>query len=272
MRSSTKTLVYAYLATLVVGTVGWSIASLTGLGHWYFALAVMSALALLVTFRKELSPAVSTAIFLSSTAVIMACVSWQTYLVAAAGRWSAVAFAGYKLTALAVAFVAPVPVWGAYLVIALCALNPTVQTLLASSEIRANYPQSEPWVSIVYAMVAFFVLRHRLRENELARKVSALEGERRTIEHVAQIFLGLRDLTNTPLQSITTTAWLLKRGHVTPTEAAEHLDSALVQLRELSEILKTYEHEVDYRPTDHAFDAVKFLQEKLAHMKPPKSD
>lgn len=274
-RKSIRSLIFLYFAASAIGVSGWYVIGVTtNLWHWVPTLLLGGSLSLLFIFYRNFPLTIGNALFLLATATLMFSISYQTYIVAALGRWSPIAFFGYKLLALAVALVAPASAWSAYLIISFCALNPTIQTLVASPVIRANYSIAEPWVSVIYAVVALFVLRHRYRTIELERRVGALEAERRAVDHMARIFLGMRDLTNSPLQAIELTTALLKEGQLTAAEAVSHLEKSMDRLEGFSRILTLYEKNMDWSKGDLSFDATSLIQQQIIAMrggeKPPK--
>jgi len=178
------------------------------------------------------------------------------------------AFSGFRLAAIAIAIIAPTPVWMGWFIIGCCALVPTATYfLIMSPELQIVFSAQEPWISLIYAVVAFFVLRHRLKAIELERTIERMASERRALADLAHLFLGLRDLTNTPLQSIELTAGLLGTNNLTPTEAAAQLERSMIQLRELSQILTAYEMDIDWSHTASSFDATVLLQSKIDEIK-----
>ena len=119
---------------------------------------------------------------------------------------------------------------------------------------------------ILYGLIASFILRHRLRSIALERKVAQMSAERKALNDVARIFLGMRDLTNSPLQAVEITSKLLASGHLTQQEASEHLEKSMIRLREVSELLTVYERNIDWNQTDSSFDAIKSLHLKLEEL------
>lgn len=97
--------------------------------------------------------------------------------------------------------------------------------------------------------------------------MTKVKAERRALDDLARIFLGLRDLTNTPIQSIELTSRLLETEHLTPIEGAQHLERSLIRLRELSQILTSYERDVNWEETRPSFDAMTLLRNKINEIK-----
>jgi hypothetical protein len=177
-------------------------------------------------------------------------------------------FSGYKLVPIAVAVIAPAQVWLGYSILGVCAVTPFILFFaLFTDDLRSHIAIQEPWSSLIFVIVAFFIYRHRLKAIELMQVASKLTAERKALDDLARIFLGLRDLTNTPLQSIELTAGLLSSNKLSAPQGATYLERALVRLRDLSQILSSYEQEVDWSNTTHAFDAVTLLQHKIAETK-----
>lgn len=258
-----NTMALTCLAVSVVTILGWHFSRSTLYWQWYLSAAVSLVLAVITNLNQQMRIRYSSAIYLTSITVILFAHSLTNYKLAQ-GNIRFDSFSGYKIVPFAVALLAPSPVWIGFLVIGVCAVMPAVlYYTVFIGELRTLLPAQDPWLSSVYAVAAFFVLFYRLKNLEIEREVNQMRAEQKAIGDIAHIFLGLRDLTNTPLQSIELTANLLGNHQLSPDEGAQFLESSLVQLRELSKILTSYEKDVDWQITGSSFDAVKMLQHKL---------
>jgi hypothetical protein len=230
---------------------------------WSLAFAACAAFALSNRLLRG-SPAWTNGIlFVAAPAVILLANALTNLDLAKAGAHFE-AFEAFKIAPLAVAIIAPSPVWAGYLVIALGAFGPLIFYGIHAADLRIALPTQEPWFSPIYASVAWLALRHRLKGIELEKALARTKVARRALEDLATVFLALRDLTNTPLQQIEITAALLETKKLSAPEGALQLRRSLARLKELSSILTTYESEVDRMALGNSFDAAKTIQERLA--------
>lgn len=260
---SARTLSFLLATVSVVSIVGWYLKQGSSYWQWYLAALTTIFFSVIVNRYRDMPSWVCSTIFLITAAIGLFASTLTSYELATNGV-KAVAFAGCKLLPIATAIIAPSPVWIGFLVISVSGVVPVFLYYFAYSlPVREALAIQEPWYTLIYAVVAFFVLRHRLKGIQLERTMSRLKAERRAIDDLARIFLGLRDLTNTPLQSIELTARLLKTGHLTGLEGSMHLDQSLIRLRELSQVLSSYEKDVNWDRMPTSFNAVALLEEKL---------
>jgi hypothetical protein len=83
------------------------------------------------------------------------------------------------------------------------------------------------------------------------------------IEELARMSLAVRDLANTPLQTLELTLELLRRSDADPT-IVERLSRSLQRLRRLNELLASYEQDVVWTARQESFDAVRVLERREA--------
>ena len=235
------------------------------LWQWFGALAVASFCSLIALLGRRLPAAASAALFLicAATLLIASAISNDQLV---RQREPFVAFNGYKIAAVIIAVMAPIPVWVGYLLISVCAVAPVVQFFSLPADLRQVFPAEEPVQVVIFAVLAFFIFRHRIHARELERTLLRLKADQRAKDDLAAIFVGLRDLTNTPLQSIELTATLLASKDLQQEDAARHLEVSLVKLRELTIVLSRFEKEIDSSKTASSFNAVAMLQAKIAEL------
>ena len=263
-RNSTIAFVILNIIASVIALVGWYWAGIASL-QWAVSAAVFSCFLVVMMMWSHLSYRWSATLFLASAAVLVVSCAYGNHILANSGaRFEA--FIGTKLAVIAVALIAPTPAWIGFSVIGLCSIASVAQYAAFPPEIRASFPVQEPWSMILYGLIASFILRHRLRSIALERKVAQMSAERKALNDVARIFLGMRDLTNSPLQAVEITSKLLASGHLTQQEASEHLEKSMIRLREVSELLTVYERNIDWNQTDSSFDAIKSLHLKLEEL------
>lgn len=87
----------------------------------------------------------------------------------------------------------------------------------------------EPWMTLLFAVLAGLMLHTRNRRRELEQRVVAAEQRARMLGEVARMLLALRDRANTPLQTIEiAVALLAEEGR--PTENLAVIQRSLARL------------------------------------------
>lgn len=170
-------------------------------------------------------------------------------------------FVGPKLAVLGVAFLAPGPLWLGTVLIA--ALSVETVVLALRYGLAASSPQivhGEPWITLVYAVIAFGILFHRHRRQEAERAAAVARAEREVLARLARVFLAMRDLANTPFQTLALNVDLLREQHPGATVQLDRMDRALDRLKELNRLLSAYESATRWEPGDESFDAIAVLE------------
>jgi hypothetical protein len=241
----------------------WHLKSGSSFWPWYVATGAATVVAGLLSVYRSLPTWLDGVAFLTPLGFALFANAATNYELFRLGV-SFSAFDAYKIAPLAVAVIAPTPRWVALVAIAASGLAPVaLYFLVFPPAARAAIAVQEPWLTFIFAFVALLVLRHSLKGIRMERDMERLDAERQAVDKLARIFLGLRDLTNTPLQAIEMTSKLLASESMTAAEASHYLERSLVRLRELSRVLTAYELELDWTAADTSFDAVKYLQQKI---------
>lgn len=263
----------AYLCTSVsfFTVIAWHFARNTHYWQWSAATVVHLILLLAVKRDRQHPIWLNASIFVTAVIVSLFANTLTNYQLAL-GDVKFDTFTGYKIIPLAVALIAPSPVWIGYVLISVTSIFPIILYFFVfPTGFAALISIQEPWLTTVYGIVGFFVLRHRYSNIKMERAMSRLTAERRAVQDLAQIFLGFRDMMNTPLQSIELTASLLRNEVLSSKDGAMHLERSLIRLRELSQILTSYEGNIDWNEAGSSFDAVALLEQKLKEMRPQKT-
>lgn len=262
IRRSTRTFALIYATGTLVALIGWYFITGNPDPHWYLTVGASWVFLLLVLSIRKIPPAVCTALLLICTALILFSASTDTAKMATSGRCTLMApFVGHKILLLATALIVPFPLWTSYLIMAASALIPVIQIFSSPAAIRLGYTEVEPWVTLIYACFAVFVLRYRILAMARDRELAQVTIKRQKLKDLAQIFLTLRDLTNTPLQSIELCAFLLESDEIKAHEAARLIRTSLTQLKELSHLLSKYEKEVDWSTNDSTSGLAELLEQ-----------
>jgi hypothetical protein len=128
---------------------------------------------------------------------------WQT-----SASWTP--FDVQRLAALTMALLAPPRIWLGVFTIA----QPTAASLaeywLLNPNARARLPINALWIAAVYGVFAFALYAHLLRAREMERRAARAQADRLAMERFTQMLLALRDLANTPLQTMELTMGMLR--------------------------------------------------------------
>jgi len=253
-RSSLSVIVSGAIGSLVL-IISWYWFKEKHFVQWDISFFVCVFLALLVYFKKNQSKWIHVISYFFSIGTILAANVLTNYQLANAGE-SINLFGAFKITAFAIALIAPSPRWVAKGIILFCGLGPVVfYYALFPNELRGLFSSQEPFSSAIYATVAYIVYIYRMKADHLKKVVEKERYEKEAATHLAKIVLGIRDLTNSPIQTIELVCDLLRRGRLTNEEAANRLCHTLDRLRELSEVLKSYEKALDWQRDDISFDS-----------------
>jgi hypothetical protein len=163
----------------------------------------------------------------------------------AAGDKSWVPFQASKLGAMVAGLLAPGFTIG-LVGIGLHAGSSVVQFLSFPREMQAPWIGEEPWATLAFGLAGVFVLvlRFRIRQLEMERIEAQAEAE--ATRRLALSFLELRDLMNTPLQSIELATALLREEIDEGDPIPDLIERSSEKLRQIAEMLKRYEHAIEW--------------------------
>jgi hypothetical protein len=214
--------------------------------------AVGAALALvLVVGRRRTSVRWSSVAFLAN-AVAINVFLWVVNTRYAVDVPALVPYQPNKLGALIVAVLAP-ELWVGVLTILLYTGSAVVHHLLLPAALEAN-ALGEPWASAIYGAIALALLCLQLRHRKADWAAIGLQSERAAMEQLAASAMAIRDLANTPLQTVELTTATLSRKHPGLRPEFDRIARALERMRELNAILLQYEFRVAWKNTDESFD------------------
>jgi hypothetical protein len=112
-------------------------------------------------------------------------------------------------------------------------------------------------------LVSLGVLVSRRRDAAVHRELSRARAEQRWLARVARLVLAVRDLTNSPLQTLCLTTALVRSSHGGCGEVAERMDSAVERLRRLNDALAPLDGVVEWRPEDTSFSAEQRIEAEV---------
>jgi hypothetical protein len=108
-------------------------------------------------------------------------------------------------------------------------------------EYRIVGAAGEPWMTTAYAGVAAALLWTRSSRRALIRRLERERLRANTMLRMAQLFMLLRDRSNTPLQTLHLATGLLAQRFPEARELTRPMESALERLRQLSTTLASTE-------------------------------
>jgi hypothetical protein len=123
-----------------------------------------------------------------------------------------------------------------------CILELTIASLVQwfawGPEVRARLPPAAPWFVVCYAIFATVVYAHRLMRQLVERRAAHAEAEAAALERFMRLLLSMRDLANTPLQTIELTVGLLRRKSALEERLLDRLERATRRLVVISHALE----------------------------------
>jgi hypothetical protein len=159
-------------------------------------------------------------------------------------RW--VPYEPHKLSMLALAIIAP-PGWSTGVVAILMFVGSALlhQAVLPEA-LRARMSAGEPFGVIAYCVFALVLLGFKQRRNTLYKELEHARGEKMVLERVARVAMALRDLANTPVQTLELVRQALLDADPRLCVQAERMARALARLRRLNDILLPYQTAVPW--------------------------
>jgi hypothetical protein len=217
------------------------------------ALVGAALLVLLLARRKQPSVTLGSAAFLVNTAAIVTALVVAAPHYAGSTKW--VPFQANKLGALTVPLLMP-ELWVGVLGVLAFSGSAVIQYGLFAPEIRQRIPFGEPWASVAFGVFGLVLTAYRWRWLETERSLARAQAEAAALDRMAHTLLAVRDLSNTPLQTIQFIVGLLGEQHPELAPLLERMKGSLTALRDLNQILKSHESALRWRPEDASFDSI----------------
>jgi hypothetical protein len=221
-------------------------------------------LAALVTQRKRPQAEFANLAFLVNALAVLAAL-WVTNRVYAESGKPWVPFQANKLGMVTVALLAPEP-WVGVLSIALHVLAAVAQLSTFGAATRARIAVGEPWPTLAFGVFALVLFGYRLRRAALEWEVARSHAEKAILAGVARRVLAIRDLSNTPLQTIVFATAAARLAHPQVASYADRIDRAVAQIRAVDARFREYERQISWTRREESFDSASVLWAK-----PPRS-
>ncbi len=236
------------VALQIIGLVGltldaafWQTSHGRLLPAYLVALGVMAALLLaLVARRRRPTQALSAFAVLANTAAILVAL-WTADDVLAREPRLWIPFQSHKLAVLTLALVAPAPFWAGVACIAAYTLAAAVQYAAFDPAVRAHLAWGEPWGSLAFGAVAVGIVLHRRRLLRREHEAMRAHAQTESLRRLARVALAVRDLSNTPLQTLGLSAALLRLRYPESATLLDQMDRALARLEQLDRVCSRYE-------------------------------
>jgi hypothetical protein len=235
----------AYSSVLNAGGMGlqWFIEQKVGGIPWWpgllSAVVGLAVLAVLLAARHRPRARLGTAAFLVNAGAVILCLSLtHPYYAAAPRPWRP--FEANKLGALTVALLAPSR-WAGLLAIAGYVGSAVVQYGLYPGDAHERLSVTEPWATVAYGAFSVGLLAYRLRGLAMSRAMAQARAEAVVLQRLARASVSLRDLANTPLQTLALSLAVLRARCTGLTPVLDRMERAVQRLQALGRALSDYE-------------------------------
>jgi hypothetical protein len=229
---------------------------------WWPNVAAMAVAFVFLVFlwarRRRPSAAIAQALFLANAGVIIAAL-WMTNAAYATSAKPWVPFEANKLGMVIVAMLAT-EVWVGIVGILAYAAAPFVQMTTLDERAWSTFALAEPWATVAFGVFSGLLLAHQLRRIALEREIARARAEVAATQHAARIVLAVRDLSNTPLQTIALSTALARAKHPDLEPILRPVDRSLERLKELDETFRKHEAAMDWSSGGGSFDAPEWLR------------
>ncbi|MBS2029310.1 MAG: hypothetical protein JST54_15520 [Deltaproteobacteria bacterium] len=214
-------------------------------------------LALLFVERGSLPVAALHALFLANN-IAVAGVLWLTRPTYAEAQRLWLPFEPYRLSVLAIALLAPPRLWVGASTIALFVGSGVLRFFTLDPDVQARLSPAAPVALCAFGVFSVVLLINRLRSRALAEALAASRAKTAVLEGVTRRFLAIRDLANSPLQTLEATMVLL--ANVPGAEVhAQRMARALERLRAWNALLQESPSAEAWDRERESFDAAKVL-------------
>jgi hypothetical protein len=211
--------------------------------------AVVSALVglvlLIVLFIRRKTPSVKwgNVVYLINTAAV-ATTLLSTNLAFARSEENWVPFQADKLGCLIAAMLAP-GFWVGLLSILAHSVGPLLQfEFFFPPELKA-LAKPEPWPLLAFGLAGALALVYRFRRTQLEQEIARIQAQNLVLKGMAQAFLNIRDLMNTPLQVIELSVGLLRKSNGASEPSLDRIDRSVQSLRDINSVLVLREKEIE---------------------------
>lgn len=248
-----------------LGTIGLTVDAIVGTPQGgpaiQFVASVICGLLWMATYtaRPPRTTLYGSAIFLLLDAAIIIALWVKTDQIAGSGlHW--VPFRAHQLGAIAIALIAPPVAWVGVVALVTLVGAAVLQFMLFDPAIRAQMPFGDPWTTLFFGGFALGILFYRRRGDRMERDTAHAEAEAENYQRFARAMIAVRDLSTTPLQTLTNMVVLLRQHGPELRAIADRLERAVARLTELERATRPFERQLEWKPGDESWDPKAILQ------------
>jgi hypothetical protein len=220
------------------------------------------SVAILLAYRRTATPRVCGLAFLANTAnIVLTLWSSSSSRSVLAGLWTP--FSASTLGVITLALLAPDLWTGLLSIVALVVLGVAKYATLSVAA-RAYLRLHQPWIVLTHGALALALLMYRVRSLALEQRYWTEHSERMALERLARRLIAMRDLANTPRQTILFSAALLRARRPELEEIIVRIEHALQRLEALDRVLDVNAADVEWQRGEESFDPLAML-DRPAH-------
>jgi hypothetical protein len=209
---------------------------------------IIAAILLLLLFIRRKTPSVKFAAIIylvNSAAVAFALLSTNIEFAVAEKHW--VPFQASKLGSLIAALLTP-EFWVGLVSILGYTFSAVIQyEYFFPPEARARIDAAEPWPLLAFGLAGVLALIYRFRRIQVEQELAQMQARNFAIRRLANAFLNIRDLMNTPLQVIELSVDALRKSDQPQKPALDRIDRSVQNLREINSVLVEHEKEIEWQ-------------------------
>jgi hypothetical protein len=210
--------------------------------------AIVAAILLLLLFVRRKTPSVKWAAviyLINSVAVTYVLLSTNLQFATSERHW--VPFQASKLGSLIAAMITP-EFWVGLVSILGYTFTALIQyEYFFPPEVRARIDAAEPWPVLAFGLAGVLALVYRFRRVQLEQELTQIQAQNFAIRRLANAFLNIRDLMNTPLQVIELSVDALRKSDKPQKPDLDRIDRSVQNLREINSVLVEHEKEIEWQ-------------------------
>jgi hypothetical protein len=228
-------------------------------------LAVASGIVLLVLLaRDRRRPGLKRSLVAFSLAPLpLFIMFWFTILERAARGLPVEIFLRANVASIIYAVLAPPAVTVSLIIIGLfTAQNLILFFVTPETPLAIMTNQQQPYTSIFVGLCAIGIALYRARRQRTEVRMIVAHEQANSVARLARSFLAVRDLANTPLQTLEVSLALLSSTYPVAQELTGRMSRSLRRMRELNQILSTQRSELGWDSMGESFDPVEILSSR----------
>jgi hypothetical protein len=209
---------------------------------------IIATILLLLLFVRRKTPSVKWAavIYLvNSAAVAFALLSTNIQFAVSEKHW--VPFQAAKLGSLIASLLTP-EFWVGLVSILGYTFSGVIQyEYFFPPEVQERIDSAEPWPLLAFGLAGVLALIYRFRRVQLEQELAQMQAQNFAIRRLANAFLNIRDLMNTPLQVIELSVDALRKSDQPQKPDLDRIDRSVQNLREINSVLVEHEKEIEWQ-------------------------